>query len=137
MFLLAAISLAGGAHAAGKDPTVPSAAWLAVQVVAPGTQSAVSPADTSSVRLLLVGKTRRLALIDGQVVKPGDTHNGAKVVAIGRGQVSMQEKDKSLKLAPGVEKKKVSRSAPKQPARIIVGGKPVANQKQTGNRSSQ
>lgn len=138
IFLLAAISLAGGVHAAGKDPTVPPAAWLAVQPVAPGTQAAVSAVDSSSVRLVLVGKTRKLALIDGQVIKPGDTHNGAKVEAIGRNQVLMEEKEKSLKLAPGVQKNKASsRSGAKQPKRIIVGGTPVATEKQTGNRSSQ
>lgn len=134
--LLAALVM-GGAQAAGKDPTVPPAAWQAVQPVTPGTP-AVGTVDTSSVRLLLVGKTRRLALVDGQVIKPGDTHNGAKVVGISRGQVQMEEKEKSLKLAPGVEKKKASgRIAPKQPKRIVVGGAPAANEKQTGNRSSQ
>ena len=139
IFLIAAISLAAGAHAEGKDPTVPPAAWLAAQPVAPGTQAALPGGDTSSVRLVLVGKTRKLALIDGQVIKPGDMHNGAKVAAIGRNQVLMEEKEKSLKLAPGVQKKKPSRSvAPKkQPKRIIVGGTPAANEKQTGNRSSQ
>lgn len=137
IFLLAAIALAGGAHAAGKDPTVPPAAWQAVQPVTPGTK-ALTTVDTSSVRLVLVGKTRQLALIDGQVIKPGDSYNGVKVEAIGRNQVQMEEKEKSLKLVPGVEKKKVSRGvAPKQPKRIIVGGTPAATEKQTGNRSGQ
>jgi hypothetical protein len=137
IFLLAAIALAGASHAAGKDPTVPPPAWQAVQPVAPGTK-AVTAVDTSSVRLVLVGKTRQLALIDGQVIKPGDMHNGAKVEAIGRSQVQMEEKEKSLKLAPGVEKKKASRNvAPKQAKRIIVGGTPAAAEKQTGSRSSQ
>jgi len=138
-FLLTAVLLGGvAAHAAsGKDPTVPPAAWQAA-TAASGTQAALHTGDTSSVRLVLVGKTRRLALIDGQVIKAGDTYNGARVESVGRSQVLMEDKEKSLKLAPGVEKKKASHAvAPKQPKRIIVGGTPAANEKQTGNRSSQ
>ena len=132
--LLAAISWA---QAAGKDPTVPPAAWLEVQPIAPGTQAAPPGSDTSSVRLVLVGKTRKLALVDGQVIKPGDMHNGVKVAAISRNQVQMEDKEKSLKLAPGVEKAKARRVAPKQPKRIIVGGTPAATEKQIGNGSKQ
>lgn len=135
--VLSLLSFGEQAHAEGKDPTVPPAAWQAVQPSALDKQKALPGSDISNLRLVLFGKTRRLALIDGQVIKAGDMHNGVKVVAIRRGEVLAEQKEKSLRLTPGVEKKKASRIAPRQPARIIVGGKSVANENQTGNRSSQ
>ena len=69
---------------------------------------------SSGLRVTVVGRAKKFAVIDGQVVKPGDTYNGTKVLAIKPGEVVVRENDssKSLKLAPGVEKK--SPAAPKK-----------------------
>ncbi|MBS0370704.1 MAG: hypothetical protein JSS57_16085 [Proteobacteria bacterium] len=99
------------------DPTMPPATWSAAQAAAPlantpgsTTAAAPSPDASSGLQLILIGPSRRFALIDGQVVKPGDTYNGSKVVAIKPDEVVAQDASKSVELTPGV--KKVITSAP-------------------------
>jgi hypothetical protein len=102
------------------DPTMPPAAWWAAQSNAPATTPATATApaagtvatqdESSGVQLILIGASRRFALIDGQVVKAGDAYNGSKVVAIKPNEVVTQDPSKSLLLIPGV--KKVITSAP-------------------------
>lgn len=99
------------------DPTMPPAAWSAPQPTAlpantPGETTAAGPDTSSGLQLILIGPSRKLALIDGQVVKPGDTYNGSKVLLIKRDEVVAQDASKSLTLTPGV--KKVITSAPKE-----------------------
>ena len=84
------------------DPTRPPDAWLAAQ------GSYVTDDDASSGQVLLLGRTRRFAVIDGQLVKPGDTLNGAKVLAIRPNGVVVVEENAEpqlLKLTPAIEKK--------------------------------
>ncbi len=89
-----------------SDPTRPPAAWLAaMQPDIQGVAAKVGQGGSSGVQLILVGKTRKLALVNGQVVKPGDIYNGSKVLAIKPGEVVVQDASKSLKLTPDVEKK--------------------------------
>ena len=59
-------------------------------------------------QLMLIGKSRKLAVINGQVIKPGDTYNGSKVLAIKPGEVVLQDASKSIKLTPNIEKKVIS-----------------------------
>lgn len=134
-----ALSLSGSPYAledgSTKDPTVPPAAWLAAQPKAPGAPVVeVTGGDASSVRVTIVGKTRRFALIDGQVVKVGDIHNGSKVVAIRSGEVVVEDATKSLKMAPGVEKKMIKPVTPKKPAKIAPVKKSATNGNETGSR---
>ncbi|MDP1527221.1 MAG: hypothetical protein Q8M20_15550 [Rhodocyclaceae bacterium] len=68
-----------------KDPTVPPAVWLAVQPSVAGDQ-VVQTGDAARVRVLVVGKSRRLALVDGHVVQAGDAVGDSKVAAIGGGR---------------------------------------------------
>ncbi len=85
-----------------SDPTQPPPAWLAAQ----GTAAALVDHDVSSgMQLILIGRSRKFAIIDGRVVKPGDTYKGSKVLDIKPGEVVVQDASKSLKLTPSVEKK--------------------------------
>ena len=123
---LMALGWFGGAWAQTLvDPTRPPAAWLALQ---PGGAGAAALGDqdaSSGVRVTVVGRTKKFAVIDGQVVKPGDSYNGTKVLAIKPGEVVVRENDaaKSLKLAPGVVKK--------LPARTTKG--PASKRKESAN----
>lgn len=66
---------------AQTDPTRPSAAWLAAQ---PRTAGAEAPADarTPEAQIVVLGPSRKFALVNGEPVHAGETYAGAKLVAI-------------------------------------------------------
>ena len=102
------LGAAGTAQAqAVADPTRPPDAWLAAQPAAPQTDAAPAQSADSGAHVTVTGKNRRYAVIDGQVVKPGDQINGARVVAIKANSVTLKQNDSRqvLSLTPGVEKK--------------------------------
>ena len=104
--LLALGWLTGAWGGALSDPTLPPPAWLAAQ---PGAQGAAATAEQDAgMQLILIGQSRKLAVIDGQVVKPGDTYKGSKVLAIKPGEVVLQDASKSMKLTPNIEKKVIT-----------------------------
>lgn len=88
-----------------SDPTRPPPAWLAAQ---PGAESAAvaEAGSASGLRMLVIGKSRKFAVIDGQVVRPGDAYNGSRVLAIKPDSVLIEGSDgpKSLKLIPEIGK---------------------------------
>ena len=112
--------LTGAWGGALSDPTLPPPAWLAAQA---GTAATVEQDTSTGVQLVLIGKSRKLAVIDGQVVKPGDIHNGSKVLAIKPGEVVLQDASKSLKLTPNVEKKIIAPPPLKQTGSAVSKGK--------------
>ena len=63
------------------DPTRPPAAWLAAQSRAPGAEMVAEPASPG-VQIVVIGPTRRFAMINGQAVHPGESYNGSRLVAI-------------------------------------------------------
>ena len=122
----------GMAIAADKDPTVPPPAWLAAQPVPAGTVvQEPGAADASRVNVVVVGKTRRLALVDGQVVQPGDMVGDTRVTAITGGKVLMVDEEKSLGMTPNVEKKPPAPVVFRKKVVIPEGGVPS---QQTGSK---
>lgn len=121
--LLVSLSHAAMVHAGAlTDPTRPAAEWLAAQPVAPGAPAASNNA-ASGLQVLVVGPARKFAIIDGQLVRYGETHNGAKLVGVRPEGVVMQ-KDGSkeiLSMSPAAQKK-VRASEP-------VAGKPKSRKK--------
>lgn len=113
-----------------SDPTRPAPAWVAAQAqaVAPGAAAATGMQQSSGLEIILIGKSRKFAVIDGQVVKPGDSINGSKVVNIGAREVVAQDPSKSLKLTPAVEKK-LNTPVPKNKT-----GRAASKRKQLVNR---
>lgn len=109
------------------DPTRPPDAWLAAQQGAGGL-APKAPEASAGVNLLLVGKGRALAVVDGQLLKPGEKHDGARVLAIRADGVLVRsgESTQSLKLAPAVDKKPSIRPG--------VAGKTAATSVQSGNQ---
>lgn len=124
--LLALGWFAGAAGQTLSDPTRPPAAWLALQ---PGGGDIGDQDASSGLRLTVVGKTKKFALIDGQVVKPGDIYNGSKVLAIKPGEVVVRDNEvsRSLKVTPGVEKKVISPASRKKTGRAAVKRKVSVN----------
>ena len=90
------------------DPTVIPPAWLAAQPVTPGAAPVLAKEPTPIVQVIVIGKSRKFAVIDGQVVKSGEILNDSQVVDIKSGEVVTKDSSKSLKLNPSVEKKSVS-----------------------------
>jgi len=105
----------GVAHAADAvaDPTRPAAEWLAAQPVVPGAEEAgydLAP----GVRVLVIGPARKFAIIDGQMVRQGETYNGAKLVSVRPEGVVLQRdgSKERLSMSPAVVKKvRVSKPA--------------------------
>lgn len=99
------LSTAQAQAPAAADPTRPPDAWLALQPPAP--DSGVPQNPDSGARVTVTGaKNHRYAVVDGQVVKPGDEVNGAKVVGIKANAVTLKQNDSRqvLSLTPGVQK---------------------------------
>jgi hypothetical protein len=113
LLVLGGIAGAWG-ETARSDPTVPPPAWTALQPQAPGNAALMNHDESSGMRMILIGPSRQLAVIDGKVVKPGDVHNGSKVLAIKAGEAVMQDGSKSLKVTPGVVKTVVASVPPKK-----------------------
>jgi urease gamma subunit len=60
------------------------------------------------VQLIVIGQSRKFAVIDGQVIKSGEILNESKIVDIKSGEVVTKDPSKSLKLNPSVEKKLIT-----------------------------
>ena len=109
------------------DPTQPAAEWLAAQPKAPG--APVVEADTAPplLQMLLVGPSRKYAIIGGQVLKIGDTYNGSTVVAIKSDSVVLQSNDvmQTLQMHPAIEKTVIKPKAPGKTGRSVSKAKKV------------
>ena len=117
-----------------KDPTVPPPAWLAAQPAAAGTGAAAAAqavAPPARVQVLVVGKSRHVALVDGKVIQPGDALGDSQVAAIRASGVEMVDAGKSLDMTPNVEKK---RPANVQFRKKIVIPEDGVSSQQTGSK---
>jgi hypothetical protein len=147
----ASVALAMGAFSATwgqtlSDPTRPPPAWIAAHAkapapgspggasVAPGTMAGDGANAEPLPRLqsLLLGPSRKYAIIEGQLVGVGDTFRDARVVAVrSTGVVLRSERGtQTLRLFPDVEKrpvKPVAADAGRAPAKakrrvLRIGG---------------
>lgn len=99
------------------DPTEPAAAWLAAQPAVPGV--AVVELSSPTMQMTLTGKSRRIAVIGGDVVKAGDQYNGSKVLAVKADKVVMEDAAKSLATTPNVTKTKPAQ-VPVRKKRVVL-----------------
>ena len=90
------------------DPTVIPPAWLAAQPTPTGAATVVAKEPTPIVQLIVIGQSRKFAVIDGQVIKSGEILNESQIVDIKSGEVVTKDRSKSLKLNPSVEKKLIT-----------------------------
>lgn len=101
---VACATLCAGAGAeTQRDPTLPPAVWLALQ-----TNGVQSAEKSTGVQMTLIGKMRRVALVDGQQRKTGDKLAGSTVTSIKRERVELEDTTKSLPVFPGLIKQKPS-----------------------------
>ena len=88
-----------------SDPTRPPPAWIAAHPKAAGAP-ATEQAAASQLQSLLIGPSRRYAIIDGQLLGVGDRYRDARVVAVRPDGVVLRSASgtRTLKLFPDVEK---------------------------------
>ncbi len=91
-----------------SDPTLPSAAWLAMQSDGKGENYFANMYSSPDMQMVLLSQSRTLVIIDGRVYKIGDHFNGSKILSIKSEKVLMQDASKSLKLTPTVEKRVIT-----------------------------
>jgi hypothetical protein len=104
--LLALLALGTSAWGETRiDPTVIPPDWLAAQPTTPGAGDIVAKKPLPIVQLIVIGKSRKFAMIDGQVIKSGEILNESQIVDIKTAEVVTKDRSKSLKLIPSVEKK--------------------------------
>jgi hypothetical protein len=92
-----------------SDPTRPPQAWLAAQPKGAGTPAAAEQEVVPQLQSLLIGPSRRYAIIDGQLLGVGDTFRDARVVAVRPAGVVLRSErgTQTLRLFPDIEKRPV------------------------------
>lgn len=122
LLLLIGLGWVGGAFAVtAGDPTEPPAAWLAAQPPVSGVTVGTVTALPKT-QMIVNGKSRKFAVIDGDIVKVGDKYKDSKVVAIKDDKVVMEDASKSLRVTPDVEKKAPVVSKIKKKSVVIPEG---------------
>ena len=110
--LLCAIAPSAAAQGIA-DPTRPPPAFMPVDPKAPVQQGARKAEGLSDVpvQLLLVGKTRRFAIVNGDLV--GEKTPGTKIIAVNRNDLTVESERgrETLNLFPDVQKTPPRRQA--------------------------
>jgi hypothetical protein len=88
---LCALACAAQAAFAQADPTRPSAAWLASRTAPKEPAGEAAAASDSQIVVTRAGKA--FVMVDGKVVRPGETYNGARLVRIGEAGAVWQRGD--------------------------------------------
>jgi len=136
---LAALGMAACSAAWGQalsDPTRPPPAWIAAQAkktdgsldasaalagAPPGVSAAGVAEGEAAPRLqsLLIGPSRKYAIINGQLVSVGETYKDAKLVEVRPNEVVLHSEHgrQTLKLFPDVEKRPVAAEGGRAPAK--------------------
>lgn len=141
-FCAAAWSQGALAEGTLADPTRPAPEWLRAQPSAPGAKAATVESGPV-LQLLRVDRTRQYAIIDGQMVKAGDTVKNAKVVAVRRDEVLLQDGEtrQSLQLNPDIKKTVIVQESSPRSKKAGGGkkraGKPIPKSKATEKRESK
>ena len=104
------------------DPTRPAPEWLALQPMMPGAAATASD-SAPNVRVLVIGPARKFAIIDGQMIRVGETYNGARLVGFHADGVVIQKDgvNEKLSMTPAVVKK-------------VEGSKPVVGRTKSGKK---
>jgi len=102
LLLFACIEVCAGTTA---DPTQPSPKWLASQPGAPEKEKPrMQPMET---QVIVYSADRKIAVVDGVLVRLGDTYNGERLVSMKRNQVEWKhvEHETPNTVRPAIVKK--------------------------------
>ena len=109
------------ANVAG-DPTEAPAVWIAAQPVAPGSVPRAMGEASPELQVILTGRSRKLVVVNGEVVKVGDLYKGSKVVAIRGDKLVLEDASKSVDMTPGVSKAKPAPLRVQKKRVVLPGG---------------
>ena len=99
----AGITLAGTAG----DPTQPPAKWASAQVMG-GPSAPAWRQQPMETQVILYSPDRKIVVIDGQLVRMGETYNGERLVAMKPNEVQWKRADRAAADArPPIFKKSV------------------------------
>jgi hypothetical protein len=73
-------------------------------------------------QVILTGRSRKLAVVNGEVVRVGDLYKGSKVVAIRGDKLVLEDVTKSVAMTPGVSKAKPVLSRVQKKRVVLPGG---------------
>ena len=122
--ILGSLFSAPGLAGLRTDPTIIPPEWLAGQAEQNSADGAnpdsslkderglPNPTEVSGGGVFVIGKTRRFAIVNGQLIKSGDTLSGSKVLSITQGEIRTEDENRSQKVYGAVEK--TIRRAPAQ-----------------------
>jgi hypothetical protein len=118
LLLIVGLATSAFTHAqTSGDPTKPPPAWLALQPKAPGAAAVEVEAGTPGAQIVVVGPTRKFAMVDGHAVRTGETYKGSKLLVIGSdGLIWQTEGRRELtSMSPSVQKTDPAARHSKQP----------------------
>jgi len=106
MLLLGLAALAPCIAQTYADPTRPAAKWLAAQQAATGNEPAADPL-TPEANIVMIGPVRSFVIVAGQAIRPGESLNGYKLIAVNRDRIVWQRNGVGEKanMSPAVQKK--------------------------------
>lgn len=110
-----------------SDPTRPSPRWFAAQSAGQNVPTNVTQVASSGGQFTLTGDLRKFAIIDGKVVRQGDTFNGSKVVNIKSGEIVVKNATKSLKVTRAVEKRESTSDSLRKTERVATKANVLLN----------
>ena len=89
------------------DPTRPSSQWVTATAPLVATDAVPTEVDPAGVQILVIGATRRFAVIDGTLMHVGESRQGIKLLAIGAQSVRVRRDGTTveLRVTPDVRKK--------------------------------
>lgn len=123
MPLMIALGWASGAGAnVAGDPTEAPAVWIAAQPAAPGSGPKAMGEVSPEMQVIVAGRSRKLAVVNGEVVKVGDLYKGSRVVAIRGNKLVLEDASKSVDMTPGVSKAKPALSRVQKKRVVLPGG---------------
>lgn len=126
----ALLAATGPALAQSNDPTRPPPAWLPAQSAAQAQSAAPAQMPVEEAvggsHIVVLGSDRRFVMLNGHVVHVGESHNGARLLAINDDSLVWQKEGvrHRLNISPGAVKS--------APGTISREGKLVVPKNKTG-----
>lgn len=116
-----------------SDPTRPPAAFLA-----PSSAVAESAPASPGLQSIIISKTRRAAIIDGETVELGGKHGDAKLIEVNEGHVVLRgaEGRQVLTLFPDVKVTAVKVPAESEDQKVKTNPKPSKNAAHPENKKA-
>lgn len=123
------------ASATAQELTDPTRPAVALETAVPSGEGAVEADQSMGLRLIIIQKKRRAAIIDGKTVELGGKVGDARLVAVNEGSVVLQgaQGRQVLTLFPGIKMNPIK--ATETPLKVVKSSgknksKPVVNQEE-------